>query len=342
MELLNSKAAPIDYPGDVRDVVVARALKIIHERFAENLDVASIAREAGVSRSVLGERFVELLGEPPMRYCARVRMRAAANMLREGKHNTANIAYAVGFNSEAAFNRAFKREFGQPPVSWKRTLSQDFATDLRPDHLLVSGTPTGVNWVTRHIDAFLAANPDLSVELEPDMQMADFDRIDCAIRCGTSRPVGLRVEDLFEVDFTPMCSPDFLARHPELRTPAGLLEVTRITPTDAWWPQVWQHFGLEAQGQAQSGVVMGAQVLDGMATMRGHGVALLTPMFWRDEIASGSLVCPFEDRLDGGGAYWFVYPESRAGWSKIRRFSDWLHGLCEAEQPAVTPPVPET
>ena len=70
-----------------------------------------LAREAGVSRTVLGERFTELLGEPPMRYCARWRMRVAANMLRDGKENTANIAYAVGFNSEAAFNRAFKREY---------------------------------------------------------------------------------------------------------------------------------------------------------------------------------------------------------------------------------------
>jgi pimeloyl-ACP methyl ester carboxylesterase len=71
---------------------------------------------------VLGERFVELLGEPPMRYCARWRMRVAANMLRDGKANNANIAYAVGFNSEAAFNRAFKREYGEPPATWRRTV----------------------------------------------------------------------------------------------------------------------------------------------------------------------------------------------------------------------------
>jgi pimeloyl-ACP methyl ester carboxylesterase/AraC-like DNA-binding protein len=93
---------------------------VIHTRYSEELDVELLAREAGVSRSVLGERFVALLGEPPMRYCAKWRMRTAANMLRDGKENSANIAYAVGFNSEAAFNRAFKREFGEPPVTWKR------------------------------------------------------------------------------------------------------------------------------------------------------------------------------------------------------------------------------
>jgi len=97
-------------------------LSIIHNRYAEELDVESIAREVGMSRSVLGERFSELLGDPPMRYCAKWRMTVAANMLRDGKHNAANIAYAVGFNSEAAFNRAFKREYGEPPATWRRTI----------------------------------------------------------------------------------------------------------------------------------------------------------------------------------------------------------------------------
>ena len=78
-----------------------------------------------MSRTVLGERFGELLGEPPMRYCARWRMRIAANMLRDGKQNTANIAYSVGFNSEAAFNRAFKREYGVPPATWRRQIEAE-------------------------------------------------------------------------------------------------------------------------------------------------------------------------------------------------------------------------
>ena len=104
----------------LQDPAVARALAVIHSRYAEDLDLDEIARAAGVSRTVLGERFTKLMGEPPMRYCARLRMRVAANMLRDGQSNNANVAYAVGFNSEAAFNRAFKREFGEPPATWKR------------------------------------------------------------------------------------------------------------------------------------------------------------------------------------------------------------------------------
>jgi AraC-like DNA-binding protein len=102
------------------DPAVSKALSIIHNRFAEELEVDALAREAGVSRTVLGERFAELLGESPMRYCARWRMRMAANLLREGKQSSGNVAYAVGFQSEAAFNRAFKREYGAPPATWRK------------------------------------------------------------------------------------------------------------------------------------------------------------------------------------------------------------------------------
>lgn len=63
-------------------------------------------------------------------------MRTAANMLRDGRHNTANVAYAVGFNSEAAFNRAFKREYGEPPATWRRRIESEAtgtATPPAPD-----------------------------------------------------------------------------------------------------------------------------------------------------------------------------------------------------------------
>jgi pimeloyl-ACP methyl ester carboxylesterase/DNA-binding transcriptional LysR family regulator/AraC-like DNA-binding protein len=266
---------------------------------------ASIAVGRQVAESIAGARFVEL--------------DSANHVLLADEP-----AWQV-FRQEA---KAFLRS-GERPSPMKEA-----KTDPRPNQLVISGTPTGVNWVTRRIDEFLGANPDLSVELIPDPQMVDFetDLADCAIRCGTRRPTGLAVEDLFTVDFIPACSPEFLDRHPQLKKPKGLLEVARITPTDPWWPQVWRHFGLKAPPSEQRGVVMGAQVLDGLAALRGQGVALLTPLFWSEEIAAGSLVCPFPDRLNGGGAYWLVYPQERSGWDKIRRFSDWLHDLCARAQ----------
>jgi AraC-like DNA-binding protein len=104
----------------LRDSHVGRALNLIHARYAEEWTTDALAREAGLSRSAFADRFTSLIGDPPMRYLSKHRMNVAANLLREGKQNTANIAYAIGFNSEAAFNRAFKKEFGAPPASWRR------------------------------------------------------------------------------------------------------------------------------------------------------------------------------------------------------------------------------
>lgn len=104
------------------DPSVSRALRVIHTRFAECLDVAMLAREAGVSRTVLVDRFARLIGEPPMHYCARWRLRQAAIMLRDGDRRAGDVAYAVGFGSEAAFSRAFKRLYGRSPVAWRRQI----------------------------------------------------------------------------------------------------------------------------------------------------------------------------------------------------------------------------
>ena len=321
------------------DPAVSKALSIIHSRFAEDLDVETLAREAGVSRTVLGERFSELLGEPPMRYSTRWRMRVAANLLRDGRQNSANVAYAVGFGSEAAFNRAFKREFGEPPATWRRGVENagrggGSAEDARPDELFVSGTPTAIHWIMPRMGDFLAADPGLRVQLDPDPRMVNFDKepFDCAIRCGTTPPADLEVEELFSVDFAPMCSPAFLARHSGIDSPADLARVTRITPGDPWWQAWWRHFGVEASSESTRGIDMGAQVLDGAAAIGGQGVALLTPLFWRDELAAGRLVCPLPHRLDGNGTYWLVYPKERVNWPKIRRFSEWLHRLCVEAQ----------
>jgi AraC-like DNA-binding protein len=103
------------------DPSLARALDYIHAHHAEDIEVDAIAREAGLSRTVLGERFVETMGEPPIRYCARYRMRKAADLLERGAA-TDEAAYAVGFSSAASFTRAFKREYGEPPATWARNM----------------------------------------------------------------------------------------------------------------------------------------------------------------------------------------------------------------------------
>ena len=103
----------------LRDPAVGRVLKLLHDPQAGELTLAALAREAGVSRTVLMERFVRIFGEPPMRYRQRWQMRRAAQQLRDGGR-IGDVAYGAGFSSEATFSRAFKRQYGLPPAAWAR------------------------------------------------------------------------------------------------------------------------------------------------------------------------------------------------------------------------------
>ena len=106
--------------GALRDRHVGRAIALMHERPGQDWTVDELGREVGLSRSALHERFVELAGQPPMQYLANWRMQCGARLLRESQASVATIAQDVGYDSEAAFSRAFKRLVGQPPAAWRR------------------------------------------------------------------------------------------------------------------------------------------------------------------------------------------------------------------------------
>ena len=103
------------------DTQIGRALALLHARPAEAWTAELLAREVGMSRSVFAERFNSLVGQPPMQYLALWRMHTAAQRLREAQGSVAQIGFAVGYESEAAFSRAFKREFGASPGTWRRS-----------------------------------------------------------------------------------------------------------------------------------------------------------------------------------------------------------------------------
>jgi len=102
-----------------RDSEVGRALAMMHRNPSHPWTIALLAKEAGVSRSVLAERFRYFLNEPPMAYLTRWRLRLGAQMLSSTSHSVGQIAAEVGYESEAAFNRAFKREFTIPPARFR-------------------------------------------------------------------------------------------------------------------------------------------------------------------------------------------------------------------------------
>ncbi|HTW38892.1 MAG TPA: AraC family transcriptional regulator [Steroidobacteraceae bacterium] len=102
------------------DRVVGVALAQLHGRPAEPWTLASLARAAGASRSVLAERFQQLVGSAPMEYLAQWRMLLAASLLRRSSAPLARIAEDVGYRTDTAFIRAFRREYGVPPATWRR------------------------------------------------------------------------------------------------------------------------------------------------------------------------------------------------------------------------------
>ncbi len=104
----------------VRDAHVGRALALLHGDPSKAWTVDKLAREIALSRSALAERFVMLVGESPMQYLTRWRLALAARMLRSGGIAIARVAEHSGYESETAFSRAFKREFGKPPAAWRK------------------------------------------------------------------------------------------------------------------------------------------------------------------------------------------------------------------------------
>lgn len=114
---------PNDQPGwltALKDGHVGKAIELLHAEPARPWTVHELARAVGASRSALADRFVALTGETPMRYLAGWRVQVAQQLLRENQLSMGEVAAKVGYESEAAFNRAFKRYVGTPPATWRK------------------------------------------------------------------------------------------------------------------------------------------------------------------------------------------------------------------------------
>jgi transcriptional regulator GlxA family with amidase domain len=115
---------PVEQTGwlaGARDPIVGKSLTLMHRRPDHAWTISELAGDVGVSRSVLADRFGKLLGEPPITYLTRWRLRLGAHALTTTSQSVAEIAGTVGYESEAAFNRAFKREFSLPPARYRQT-----------------------------------------------------------------------------------------------------------------------------------------------------------------------------------------------------------------------------
>ncbi|WP_343612568.1 LysR substrate-binding domain-containing protein [Novosphingobium sp.] len=210
------------------------------------------------------------------------------------------------------------------------TIEAAFA-DMRSDDestLTISTTHTFANaWLAWRIGGFQMQYPDIAVRLLVQDGLANFsgDGADMAVRLGYGPWPDLATHRLMEYDFTPMCSPGFLAARGGHIRPEDLLRLPRISPHAQSWACWLQEAGLAQAGDASpQGLLMDSQANESHAAMAGQGVAMLTPFFWHQDMSDRRLVQLFPQVSSLGMAYWIVYPEHRRRNRKVRRFCEWL------------------
>jgi LysR family glycine cleavage system transcriptional activator len=194
------------------------------------------------------------------------------------------------------------------------------------------------NWLVPRLGRFQAAHPGTTVRVDTMTAKVDFTRgeHDLGIRVGKGVWPGLVAHWLLPVDFTPMCSPALLQRADGgLRQPRDLLRLPLLwDDADAW--QRW----FAAAGEvvpasiADDGLRLDTQQIMGQVAKAGQGVALLNPLLFAEDLASGQLVQPFPTLLREDVAYYIVYLETRRDIPKIALFRDWL--LAEAAETMAT------
>lgn len=201
--------------------------------------------------------------------------------------------------------------------------------------LAISTIPSfGGTWLSARIGRFQVAMPDLALRLATTGRITDFERdgIDVAIRSGVGPWSGLTAEFLMRYHVSPICSPAFLEKH-RIRAPEDLLRVERLAPDDPWWAGWFAAAGVAAPPvAARAGIALDSQMEEARLAGSGFGAALMTPIFWRDELAAGTLVQPFPQVFLPPVSLWLVRPEGRHGVRKIERFREWLLAEMAAER----------
>lgn len=195
------------------------------------------------------------------------------------------------------------------------------------------------NWLVPRLGRFRERHPNIAVQVDISVQMTDLTShgFDIGIRSGRGDWPDLEKHLLFENNVTPVCSPDLL-RGVELREPSDLLKLPLMSPGDPWWHDWFELAGVRnADLMSRSAYTLGVQQFEGMAAVAGQGAAIVNTSFFREELASGRLVQPFDLMLPTG-SYWLVYPKARKRYAKIRAFQEWiLSEVAEDEKKAVLP-----
>lgn len=191
----------------------------------------------------------------------------------------------------------------------------------------------GTNWLVPRLGTFQMAHPDIAVRLDTSPRIVDFahEDVDVGIRAGKGPWPGLKMHWLMPVEFAVFASPDLMAGRSSVVDAADLLTWPLLDWTDDAWRHWFTSVGIQdPQHIPIRNIQVQTQQLLGSAALAGQGVALLTPAFFRSEIASGRLIQVHPHVARHEIDYWLVYPQERQNSKKIRAFRDWL--LAEVEK----------
>ncbi|MGV2125996.1 LysR substrate-binding domain-containing protein [Agrobacterium vitis] len=195
--------------------------------------------------------------------------------------------------------------------------------------LEIHSTPTfASHWLARHLGSFQLLHPGIAVRLlRSDEKQRDFARDggDVGIHIGKEPVAGLICHPILKLDYAPMLSPALADSIGGIREPADLLKLPRVSSCEDWWADWFHSAGIASPLPASIGLdAQGALDLQAGAAMAGHGVAILSPFYVEEELASGRLIQPFELLLGDEQIYWLVYPPSRRTMPKVKAFHQWL------------------
>jgi len=201
------------------------------------------------------------------------------------------------------------------------------AANLDEARLSLTTLPTlGTSWLTPKLGRFRTKHPEIALDLDlsPDAQDLSTGHFDAAIRNGHGRWPGLRTVELFPSIFMPLCAPALKNAATGIADPRSSLDVPLLGRSD-WWALWYRSRGFDdVVLHGRFGTHLSAEYLDIAAAIAGHGIAIGSPILFRNEIEAGRLV-PAHDAVAGDGrTFWFTCPVARQHSGKITRFRDWL------------------
>jgi LysR family glycine cleavage system transcriptional activator len=183
-------------------------------------------------------------------------------------------------------------------------------------------------WILPRLAEFQLQHPTIEVTFETARELIELERngFDAGIRSGDGVWPGLRSHKLLPFQLTPLCSSDFLRKFGPLESPKDLVGVPIIEASDPYWSIWLARSGFEKiELVPKPKLKLQSRNLYAEAALRGHGIALLSPLLYVDELRDGRLVQPFPSVVDmSPRAYWLVYPLQRSGFTTVRAFRDWI------------------